>query len=519
MLTTTVQKKGQIKMRAYQNAPVSEFYETISRQLRQIRTGTKEHYLSIFNSAQLPHFIRLCNYFMLYNHIAVFARDKIINRSCSVPHELMRLRRETDPEDDTTTMTTLGYNSLQRDVFGIQEVVPLHIVAVTGQIQDTFETHIPHWASENEAKEILGVSLALKLTPKHRVRVFIRNGHIIVFTTKGLTDAYGTDFIFYRKLYACIPLLANWMDAEDPTKCKYEAVYTLLRSLENNDATNFWNLYETLCNTIPEIKDMRYRGIIEAFNSINSSRKQAFITQSNNYAEELEHLMNNYSTILVNKEACDRAIAALDDEVTMDTDVIKMLADKRICYNLDTSRLNSINDSRLSFRCSTPVLGFDKSAAQAYYRRRIDNVYSSVFCKLYRLLFIDEKVILNFDEEIVVNFSRKTIQAKNGYLFHGNDYHSVLPNPHHAYHNCWGNYQPTILKLIADFKLEELFYQIKAAISSINFSDPPVISAFIRDLSNIVEGEYDPHVFLWPDENCTTLHNLQETLDHFKEEE
>ena len=73
-----------------------------------------------------------------------------------------------------------------------------------------------------------------------------------------------------------------------------------------------------------------------------------------------------------------------------------------------------------------------------------------------------------------------------------------------------------IIKLINEYKLEEIFYQIKAAMGSLNFSDPPVINQFIVMLSNIVDEANNPACFLWRDEGCTTPHTYKETIEHFK---
>ena len=100
---------------------------------------------------------------------------------------------------------------------------------------------------------------------------------------------------------------------------------------------------------------------------------------------------------------------------------------------------------------------------------------------------------------------------------HGNDYNICFPNQHHARHNCWGSYHPILTKLFSQYKLEELFFQIKAAVGSLNFVDYTVMSEFITSLTNIVEGYYKPACFYWRDEGCKTLHTYDETYKHFIE--
>ena len=505
-------------MKSYQNPYSSKYVDALHNELRRIHPNTKEYYINAGIGVQLPLFLKLCNYFMLHNDIALFTTSRTIKRSSNVPLELNHLIRLTNAEDSDSMTTPLIYSAARRDDWGIKETYGIHIINVIGQIQDTFEQFIPAWASSCDAQEILGVSLALKLTPKHRIRVYKRNEHIVVFTTKGLTDAYDNDFILHRKLYACLPLMLGWMNTETNT-CKYPEVYSLLRGLEYNDATTFWDLFEMLCSTNPTLKDITYKGIFDAFKHINENRIKGFMTKSDEWRVRLQQLERDYSEILNEKDKCDKMILTLTTNEVLEPDTIKLLTDKRICYALDISQLTDANNARMSFRCSAPVLNFDKSAAKAYYNRRIEGIYSNTFCKLFKLLFFNEKVVLNFDEEIVINFTQLSVQAKNGLLLHGNNYDNCLPNPHHAYHNCWGNYMPQIKKLIADFNLEDLFYQIKAAVSSINFTDFIVIGAFMTDLQHIIDGDYNAPCFLWRDEDCTTLHTLNETLEHFKEDE
>lgn len=506
-------------MNSYTRMPDDAILNTIVSQYASIRSGTKEFYLIANYGRQLPMFIKCINYYLNQKNIGLYISNTLINRNSGLSYELGRLNKITNINDPEYGTPNLLFNKATREEFGLKETYGLHVVNVTGQVIDWFDNYIPKWTANSDVSEILGVSLALKLTPKHRIRVYKRNNHIVVFTNKPIADTSydeNYDYKLWRKLYACLPILFGWTDAED----KHIEETTLLRSLEADNANNFFNLLINTCNNIPAIRDLKYKDIIDTFNSINTLRLNSYVNKSNEYANALELLMKNYSATLTAKRECDKTILDLETNLKeLDTPTIKTLTDKKICYNLYTSQLNSTTDSRLSYRCSAPVIGFDKNAAQRYYERRVKNCYSKTLDTIYKLLFFDEKVILNFDEEIVLNFSRNTISAKPGGTIYGNDLNICFPNPHHYYHNCWGSYGPTVLKLLSEYKLEELFYQIKVAVGSLNFTDYIVLNEFISMMNNIISGRYNPAVFYWTEENCSTLHTLSDTLAHFTEEE
>ena len=78
---------------------------------------------------------------------------------------------------------------------------------------------------------------------------------------------------------------------------------------------------------------------------------------------------------------------------------IKQLVDKKICYALNIGRLNG-DDGTISYRVSAPLLSYDKDAALVCFNKRIKTSNNPKLIALFKLLFIDEKVVLNFDEAI-----------------------------------------------------------------------------------------------------------------------
>lgn len=479
--------------------------------------GTKEFYLRAGKAASLPQFLRYLNYYLLLNDVVVYlpAAERI-TRSTGLEYYFSTLTRLTNVQaDDTQYNCPLLYSNVQLDAFNLKDISVIHFVEVTGQIQDTFERAIPNWARDAEASEQLGISLALKLTPKHRIRVYTRNNHIIVFTTKGMSDAYDSDYKLYRKLWACLPLLRDWVNKED---APYPELVELCKTLDKDDSTRFWELLEEGFDNNPVLKDLKYSAIIQTFNNIAISRQQVIERQITDSALSAQRWLDEYAKALNAKRDAERRLLELQQsDIKIETETIKMLVDKKICYGLDISNITN-GDGSISYRCSAPLLSYDKEAAKAVYRRRVKIDYTNALPKLFELLFIDEKVVLLFDQAIDIKLNRGTFTARNGETRLYTDLNNSLPNPHHYFYNCWGSYGSVIVKLINEYKLEEIFYQIKAAMGSLNFSDPPVIGQFLVLLNKIVEGYYNPACFYWREENCTKLHTLEETLKHFREE-
>lgn len=500
---------------------IFSYNNTIDEIIRNSQSGTPEFYLKANRRVGLPRVFELLNYYALINGIAIYTvRYERITRSTGLDYYLNTLASRTRPEDDQNYYTTqpLLYTTLQREAFGLKDTCGVHIISVEGQIQDTFESAVPQWATRIGATEALGVSLALKLTPKHRVRVYTRDAHIIVFTTKGVNDVYENDYELYRKLWACLPLLRNWAASETSDGIATPELIELFKQLANSDSTSFWNMLEQAYTAHPTVQNLKYQTIISTFNNIQTTRISAYTRQINDYARQAESYLNNYTTTLEHKRDIERQLLEVQQsDGTIETDIIKRLVDKKICYNLSINNLTS-NDGCLSYRCSAPLLSYDKDAAQVIYRKRVAGNYSDQMDWLFRTLFIDEKIVLHFDEAIDIKLNRGTIQAKSGCTNLFNDLDIVFPNPHHFHYNCWGSYAPVITRLINAYKLEEMFYQVKAAVGSINFTDYPVISKFLEQLSYIADSTYTPRCLSWRDEDCAILHTFQETINHFMEE-
>lgn len=499
----------------YNSMPTTFTHEdTIVTAVSNCSMTTKEYYYKRGGAPNLPIALKCLNFYAIVEDILIhLPRTDSIKRSTDVPYYLRIIADQMRPYSDNNRYAKpFGIEKSIHDLLNPKDIFSIRIIPVVGQIQDTFERYIPEWATANEAIEVLGVSLALKLSPKHRIRVYKKGDHIIVFTTKGVDFDDSVNFV--RKLWACIPLLRDWTTPDKETE--YAELTDLFKTLGEDDAAAFWLKLEAAYNNSTKVKELKYSGIIQTFNSIKTARINAFnnilIDERNNAARILQQYTDSLSR---QRDAARHIMEIEHTDNGVDTDTIKRLVDKKICYNLT---INNGNGTKLSYRCAAPLLSYDKEVALVYYNKRIKGVYNETFSNIFKLLFVDEKVVLVFDEGIDISLSHGNIQAKGGYTTIATNFNTHFPNPHHYYYNCFGSYATTITKLIHEYKLEELFYQVKAAIGSLNFTDFPVMSRFVELLADIVDGSYTPACFYWRDENCTTLHTFEETIKHFAEE-
>lgn len=500
-------------MKQYMYTPTEfDFTDSIKQIALQAQPSSKEWLACKTAISSLPQCFQFLNYISLYHKACVYYQmEDTITRSVNLRYVFNQLTSKSNT-DDTYPRKPLYFAKARLVEFGIEDTCAVHFVPVTGQITETFEIQIPAWAQQIEASELLNVSLALKLTPKHRVRVYKRNAHVFIFTTRGLDNVRDTDYEFYRKLWASIPYIFNWQE----TKPALTEVYKLLTK---PDATEFWTALKQLYTNEPALKNIKYQAIIDTFKAIGDVQLNSLVHECEIQRRAAQDALTRYASALQEQRNYESKILAFKNQsVELTPEQIKTLYDKKIAYNLDTQFLNSSTNPKLYYRCASPCLNYDKEAALVYYNNRVKNNCDEQVCKLFTLLFVTEKVVILFDEELVLDFKNYSASGAEERVRHGNDYNVVFPNPHHAYYNCWGSYGSTITRLISEFKLEDLFYQIKAAVGSLNFVDYTVMRRFIEHLESVVRGDYTPACFLWKEENCTVKHTYKETIEHFMEE-
>ena len=399
----------------------------------------------------------------------------------------------------------------------------LHTVYVKGQVIDTFENTAPEYYRNSGYKELTGCSLALKTSPRHRVRVYHKTTHkhiseteyrtinsVVILTANDLFD-YNNDALLYRKIIALIPFFCD-INNVDPNAEETQWFTTI----ENHsDAATYLTFIESVLKTIPAFNDFQITETLSILKNLNEVQKLQLKDILDRATARVMDCEKALTDSLKQQRDAANEYAGLSD-TCLTTDELKMLINKQIVIQ------PRINGNDFNYLCKAPCLSFDKNAAINYYNRTLLKEYpNSVFTKLFKLAFIDEVIIFMFEDSIKLNFRDITIYGK----YELATTEIGLRNPHHYYYNCWGSYDPIIKKLLQSYSYLQAFLQIKAAVGSLNMLDYTVLAKFRGQILNRYNVEsynsiqYAPCIVWKEEQDMNKLHTLHETLNKFSEVE
>lgn len=399
--------------------------------------------------------------------------------------------------------------------------IHLDMVYARYQITDCFESVLPTiYNTEHGYSELTGCSLALKMTPRHRVRVYAKTNtsdtgykqrHIVVVSASNFFN-YEDDFLLYRKVLALIPLFDERPESHT-LPIHTERVQYYRNFVDKSDANECLQALFDFVNTIPAFKNLEMLGTISVLKNLNEMHSQSIKLRIAEQTIRIDAILEQYTDALKEQRQLMYEHAGLCDEALSEDD-LKMLIEKKVI------QFPQINNNSLTYRCKSPCLSFDKDAAKTYYRRLNQN---SAYAQLFKLAFIDEQVIIMFEDVITVHFNNLSFTGQHIPNYY-NRPQAIMRNPHHEYFNCWGNYATIIRQLIQKYSFMQMFMQIKAAVGSINLTDYTVLNYFKNRVEH--EAYYPPtdnratSFIIWKSEkDMSKLHTLTETLKHFEEGE
>ena len=397
---------------------------------------------------------------------------------------------------DSITLCTVAGQVTEFFEHTLQDLNPLY-----GDIENN-----PY--SEESWQELNGLSLALKCSPRHRVRVYkysvkekdtaTVHNHFIIYSAKAFLE---DDALLKRKVYAAIPYMLGFEEGD--------TAIPIFRDLEHIACDDWVRTVSEYLNTVDKFVRYERHQLIQNFDALNNMRRNSLERRKDVIDNELNDILNRYRNKLHDQRELLNEIAGLTD-TGLSIEDINLLIDKKIIRDLTLRDRESI----IEFTVTSPVLSFEKPAAERYYQTISDE--ETVYKALIKHAFIDEDIILFFSDRVRINFTtydfsaRENIFAPNGaYLFR---------NPHHRHYNCWGGYSSTITKLISEFNYMQLFMQIKAGVGSINMTDYTVLSRFNTDVNLLYDASNQPEVIMFKD-NPSRRYTLREAVEIWKQQE
>lgn len=440
-----------------------------------------------------------------------------LNRSC-IFREIRIGRNDWLEQYVANEPRILNQTPVTEALKGTPDVITLCTVA--GQITQFFEHALqdlnPLYTdaenspySEESWEELNGLSLALKCSPKHRVRVYkhsikerdtevVRN-HFIIYSAKSFID---DDALLKRKVYAAIPYMLGFEEGD--------TAIPMFRGLEHVSCGNWLRAVAEYLNTVDKFVRYERHQLMQSFTALNNMHRSSLERRRDIVDNELNDILTRYREKLQAQRTLLNEIAGLTD-TGLSVEDIDLLIDKKIIRDLT---LRGGRESIIEFTVTSPVLSFEKPAAEKYYRNISDE--HSIYKALIKHAFIDEDVILFFSDRMRINFDNYSFSARADIMPPNRMY--LFRNPHHKHFNCWGGYGSAITKLISEFNFMQLFMQIKAGVGSINMTDYTVLNHFKNDIYDLYDRNNQPEVIMFKD-NPSRMYTLREAVEIWNQQE
>ena len=209
-------------------------------------------------------------------------------------------------------------------------------------------------------------------------------------------------------------------------------------------------------------------------------------TKRHNYDYRIRNLEreinDHYKRIRELMDALNKVKGAYLLSITMnEDDKAKQLID---FLNVCKDKISFIeahgNELRLVYK--TPLVYFDGNLLANYFASTLRNSVNTSpdwEQKLLKDIFIDKKYTLFIESGIALNLNDSTF--RNLRPSSVNVHENGIPNPHHMYYDCWGDYTPEITRALQDSDYVTAITTAFAAMGGINLADTAVVDKFVDD--------------------------------------
>ena len=289
-----------------------------------------------------------------------------LNRSCTF-RETRIGRNDWLDQYVISEPRILNQTPVTETLKGTPDIITLCTVAgqITQFFEHTLQTTNPLYPdaenspySEESWEELNGLSLALKCSPKHRVRGYkhsikekdtgvVRN-HFIIYSAKSFID---DDALLKRKVYAAIPYMLGFEEG-DPA-------ISVFRNLEHVSCGNWLRAVSEHLNTIDKFVRYGRQQLVQNFTALNNMHRNSLERRKDIIDTELNNILTRYREKLQAQRTLLNEIAGLTD-TGLSIEDIDFLIDKKIIRDLTLRGRESI----VEFTATSPVLSFEKPAAE-----------------------------------------------------------------------------------------------------------------------------------------------------------
>ena len=275
----------------------------------------------------------------------------------------------THTQYDVTFHRANRYRHIENTYDYFENIINIDVITIKGNITNCFEHYLPdEFNDETGWVELNGVSLALKQSARHRIRMYQKQNtnNLIVFTATPMLD-YDTDYKFLKEFIATTPLLFS-----ETWRNEHSELVNMCRSMLTIDAAPWLEVCENYINNIDEYKNARTEAIRNLLLQLNNTRNNNLQRQID---DERRHIDNVRTELAQALQRYYHANALLigGAETQLTEDDIKHIIDKNIIEGI------SICDNTVYFSCTAPVLQYDRDAAEVYYKTIPNSDFKKLF--------------------------------------------------------------------------------------------------------------------------------------------
>jgi hypothetical protein len=206
-------------------------------------------------------------------------------------------------------------------------------------------------------------------------------------------------------------------------------------------------------------------------------------------------LLNDYRASLRNEDMLINDLE-LNMKFTNKADEFLKTLDKMsdtVSYDVERDIIKlKINSTMFNYDDHVVKTMFDKNTIERYCYYGLERGRHEWLYDLFKKCFLTCEYEFLTETNIVIKLSdRSAHRAPNYYdivscystrhainKLTTEDGKTLIPNPHIARFDCWGQNGPVITQLLKDCKWEELLYCLRATVSNLNFNDSTVLETF-----------------------------------------
>lgn len=358
--------------------------------------------------------------------------------------------------------------------------VPFHVVmfntSTAAAATEAFKTYL----DDSEEWESIDVSTIATIAPTHKVFMYkwkfideedpIRNRTIFAI----LNNVDTPQVVF--KLAAAIMLNIN--PFTERTTMFAEAYMTGNGDTICNLIINYYKAYRD-----NKEKMWRAEALENMSKAISVDRTSEFKRRMDNAQNEI----NNLYTQLQEKYRVLNAIKGeyllynLEDENSKGEELKRFFES---CGNKVT--YIKFTNKTLYIVYRTQLVYFESNLLQRYFDTPRNNCVNSspdYIKQLLKDVFIEQKYNYLIESGVALNIETNTVAYRDPASLKSISSTELLglPNPHHAYYNCWGDNQPNIIRALENKDYITAITTAFAAMSGLNIADTAVIEKFVRE--------------------------------------